>query len=278
MQKSSFSIFEDIIKFPKDELVLPEPQYWEITLGNSYDFLHSHNSLEFGINLSGKGVWHINDKTINFDGLTYSFIGPGVWHSAHTTSPTGSKWLFIYINHQKLLENSPELVSAVRNQYVIASQKQDPTIYALIDSFIKLARKKEEETEQILSNLLKVILLSIYKGNEPSKEKHKNLKYILPAINYINANYMEEIDLEQLSKLCYCSKSTLRRYFLEATGMSPYRFIENVRLANAKDMLGNQKKILDVAIDCGYQSITSFNRQFKKETGITPREYRSQHG
>ncbi len=277
MQKSSVSIFEDIIKFQQDELIQPEQRYWEITLGNVYDFLHSHNSLEFGINLSGNGVWHINDKTINFDGPTYSLIGPGVWHSAHTTSPTGSKWLFIYINHQRLLEDCPDLVSAVRNQYIIESQKKDPTIYSLIDSFLKLASKKEEDTEQILSNLLKAIVLTACKSGEPSKEKHKNLKYILPAINYINANYMEEIDLDQLSKLCYCSKSTLRRYFLEATGISPYRFIENVRLANAKDMLGNQKKILDVAIDCGYQSITSFNRQFKKETGITPREYRLQH-
>lgn len=120
-------------------------------------------------------------------------------------------------------------------------------------------------------------MLTACKNNEQPKEHHKNLKYILAAINYINANYMEEIDLNYLSHLCYCSKSTLRRYFLEATGQSPYRFIENVRLANAKDMLSNQKKIFDVAIDRGYQSITSFNRQFKKETGITPREYRLQH-
>ena len=276
-QNQSIVYTEDTIHFEVGQCTFPHDHIWNHELFNKYEFLHVHNCIEIGICLNGSGIWHVNGSPIPFNGPTYTLIMPGVWHSAHTTDVKGSTWNFLYIKESELVLNSfldgEALLSKLKNQSFIVKKEDDPATFDLIESFINLSAKNIERKNKILSNLLKTILL-IKCGDidhfEPAK---KQMTPILPAINYINLHYSEKIDLDYIAKLCFCSVSSLRRYFIEATGLSPYQYIENIRLNVAIDMLRSQKKILSIALDCGYPSISCFNKQFKKVYGITPKEY-----
>lgn len=280
-QNPSITYSEDVIEFEKGQNTEPYNHIWNHELSDKYDFLHAHNCIEVGISRTGSGIWHVNGSAIPFSGPTYCIFMPGVWHSAHTTDSKGSIWNFVYVKHSELLLNcfldGETLVNRLKNKYFIVNRDTDPVVFDLIESFINVASRGIDNKDQILSNILKSILL-IKCGEvddlEPSK---KELKLILPAINYINTHYSEKIDLEYIAELCFCSQSSLRRYFIQATGFSPYQYIESIRLNIARDMLRGQKKILYVALDCGYPSISCFNKQFKKVYGITPKEYQKKH-
>ncbi len=283
-QNSSIVYTEDTIHFEKGQCSFPHDHIWNHKLFNKYDFLHAHNCIEIGICLSGSGIWHINGSTIPFSGPTFSLIMPGVWHSAHTTGLKGSTWNFLYLKDSDLLLNSflngESMINILKNKSFIGTKKNEPVMFDLIESLINISAKEMENKEKIQSNILKSLLLIKCSEIDEGEQKKKDLTSILPAINYINKHYSEKIDLKYMANLCFCSISSLRRYFIDATGLSPYQYIESVRLNISRDMLKEEKKILYIALECGYPSISCFNKQFKKTYGLTPKEYQKnqRHG
>lgn len=95
------------------------------------------------------------------------------------------------------------------------------------------------------------------------------------AKDYIHSNYSEPLDLEMLSKISMlCTHHFLRR-FKSFFGQSPYKYIKNVRMNKAAEMLVNtDKSITSVCLDCGYESLSSFSYLFKNTYGISPEKYR----
>lgn len=280
-QNQSISYAEETIVFKSGQVTEPFDHIWNHELFNEYNFLHAHNCIEVGICINGSGIWHINGAAIPFSGPTYTLIMPGVWHSAHTTESKGSTWNFVYVKDSELLLNcfldGETLVNRLKNKAFIVKKDQDPATFDLIESFVNISSQDIDNKDKILSNTLKSILMIKCNEVDDLEPVRKDLTFILPAINYINTNYSEKIDLNYIADLCCCSLSSLRRYFIKATGLSPYQYIESVRLNIARDMLMGQKKILYVALDCGYPSISCFNKQFKKVYGITPKEYQKAH-
>ncbi|HBK27529.1 MAG TPA: AraC family transcriptional regulator [Dialister sp.] len=63
--------------------------------------------------------------------------------------------------------------------------------------------------------------------------------------------------------------------FKQAYGMTPKEYIDHLRLNHAKEALRHtDKKIIDIAYETGFTSLSAFNRFFKKKTGMTPSTYR----
>ena len=72
------------------------------------------------------------------------------------------------------------------------------------------------------------------------------------------------------------STSTLRRKFYSALGYAPSDYAHRVRIGAATAMLlAENMSVLDVCSQVGYMSLSSFNRQFRKLTGESPREMRT---
>ena len=101
---------------------------------------------------------------------------------------------------------------------------------------------------------------------------------IADTINYINTNYMKPIHLDTLARISCACISTLQRKFREATGTSPMRYLKRLRMSLAADMLVNSKKtVVEIAIDVGYNSVSSFNRHFMSTYSMTPSAWRRQN-
>ncbi len=81
--------------------------------------------------------------------------------------------------------------------------------------------------------------------------------------------------MQQLAELCCMSVPTLRRKFLQSVGYAPNDYLHRIRIKNAVSLLSNPNlSILDISAAVGYQSISSFNRQFLKIMKKTPNEAR----
>ncbi|MBQ0166241.1 MAG: helix-turn-helix domain-containing protein [Treponema sp.] len=96
------------------------------------------------------------------------------------------------------------------------------------------------------------------------------------ALSYIQEHFAEPIRLSSVSETIGVSDSYLSRLFTEymRTGFSDY--VTTVRINKAKNLLGGNLNIREVAYTCGFQDANYFIRQFRKQTGMTPGQYK--HG
>ena len=101
---------------------------------------------------------------------------------------------------------------------------------------------------------------------------------LFPAIEYIHDHFTgEKLSVEMLSSLCGISSVYFRRLFTVKFGVSPVRYINDLRLSRAKELiLSEQYTVEEAARLSGFEDESYFCRFFKKETGMTPSEYRMQ--
>ena len=93
---------------------------------------------------------------------------------------------------------------------------------------------------------------------------------------YIESHLSDELDRDTLAAMVYLNADYLSHLFKKDTGSSLINYIIDRRIAHSKELLAKgEMSIRDIAITCGFQNISYFSRQFKKSTGMTPRQFKN---
>lgn len=90
---------------------------------------------------------------------------------------------------------------------------------------------------------------------------------------YMGENFSERISLEQLCRLASLSRAALVRAFTKEKGISPYRYLENIRLNAAKRLLEQGDSPVEAALKTGFSDQSHFTNFFKAYIGLTPKQY-----
>ncbi|HEV8541331.1 MAG TPA: helix-turn-helix domain-containing protein [Verrucomicrobiae bacterium] len=99
---------------------------------------------------------------------------------------------------------------------------------------------------------------------------------ITKAKQYIRDNQEEELSLNQVAKAVNTSSFYFCKMFKKATGINFTEYVSRVRIESAKNLLLNPNlRVSEIAYQVGFQSLTHFNRVFKKIVGQAPTEYRA---
>jgi AraC-like DNA-binding protein len=105
----------------------------------------------------------------------------------------------------------------------------------------------------------------------------KGNKKMTDVYTYIRENYFKAISLEKVSKIAKMSPVSFSRYFKKNCGAGFVEYLNRVRTNKACYLLRETEyQVHDIAIECGFASISNFNKQFRKTEGISPRDYRAQ--
>lgn len=100
--------------------------------------------------------------------------------------------------------------------------------------------------------------------------------FITRAKKYIHERIGEDISLKEVASKINTSSYYLCKQFKKATGLSYTEYVSKIRIQKAKKLLLEPEiRVSEVAFQVGFQSLTHFNRVFKKFTGHSPTEYRS---
>ena len=107
-----------------------------------------------------------------------------------------------------------------------------------------------------------------------SSEIHPKMymyRRIVEAKLYIDAHYAEKIELDKISDQACFSKYHFLRLFKAAYGRSPHQYLTELRIHHAKDLLAKGQSVSEVCFAVGFESLPSFTRLFKKNTGSSPK-------
>lgn len=96
--------------------------------------------------------------------------------------------------------------------------------------------------------------------------------------DYIDRHYAEEIRMETLGNLISMTPNAVSRFFKQRTNRSVSDYVNDVRMGYASSLLvDSMKTITEICYECGFNTISNFNRIFKSRKGCTPTEFRESY-
>lgn len=136
-----------------------------------------------------------------------------------------------------------------------------------------MQEENEFRKEEIFFLLLEQLVQEHMKQmSAPKTEQSMEVKAIC---GFLEKNYMENITLSELSSLTGLNKYYLIRSFTKQKGISPYSYLETIRIDKAKKLLEQGVLPIDVALQTGFTDQSHFSNFFKKLIGLTPKQYKN---
>lgn len=112
---------------------------------------------------------------------------------------------------------------------------------------------------------------------EDESRRTRMLADFQKLLDYIDLHYAEDLNLERACCMMHFSSSHFSKTFKKLMGMNYVTYLNMVRVEQAIQRLGTGKyRMTDIALECGFSNIRTFNRVFKEITGSTPTEFLSQ--
>lgn len=266
---------------------------------NSGDWLMPaewHTSLEIFMCTDGTGKYYINDKVYDFEKGDIFVIGNNELHKSEILDEKGFKAFIVMFAPDGFLPNryiqGKDLLNVFYGRTDKFCHKYRPTVEkqtsyeAISQIMLKEYEGKCENYMMSVSSLVTWLLIELnraYNVNEDDNisytlnDRLKHKKMISEVLNYVEENYKEDINLKELADSLYVNQAYLSREFKKSTGYSMMKFITNKRIREARELLRNSElSVSEVATTVGYNNITHFHTMFKKEIGISPKEFRNQ--
>ena len=101
----------------------------------------------------------------------------------------------------------------------------------------------------------------------------KSLNYDI--LHYIDNHFCDDISISSIAKHFGISESGLMHTFSDYTNHSIYNYVLYRRITRAKELMYTDMSLNDIAYKCGFNDYSNFLRAFKKQTGMSPKNYRS---
>jgi YesN/AraC family two-component response regulator len=106
--------------------------------------------------------------------------------------------------------------------------------------------------------------------------KSKNSDVLVQILEYVSQNFQDDISLQSIAKFLGYNYQYLSKIFNRTMHINFKTLVNHYRFEYARQQLLNnpEKSISEIAFESGFQSIRSFNNVFKKQTGLSPAEFR----
>lgn len=156
---------------------------------------------------------------------------------------------------------------AVFGQPVVREEE----IAALLRSLHRMVMAGEESAEREALLILTVGEILRRWGQMPKPQPCR--QEVAEACKLIEERYPERLRLEDLCRRTGTSSSTLLRAFLKEKGITPYRYLENIRIREAQRLLRQGASPLTAALETGFSDQSHFTNRFGSITGLAPGVY-----
>ncbi len=250
---------------------------------------HSHSYYEFYLFLEGDVTMMIDDTAFPLKKGDVVLIPPRVHHYAiikNHEQPYRRFVFWISVDYcNRLIELSPDYGyimqrAQVHKRYifhndVIAFNALQSKVFRLIEEIHSNRFGHAAQVSVCVNDLLLLLNRQAHELENP-KEAKEGLSLYQNLLYYIEDHLEEDLTLEKLAAAFYVSKYHIAHVFKDSTGLSVHQYIMKKRLFACKNAIPDCENISDVYLQFGFKDYSSFYRAFKKEFGISPKEYKSQ--
>jgi AraC-like DNA-binding protein len=254
-------------------------------------FWHFHPEYEVTLNTKSNGTRIVGDSVELFDQYDLVLIGgniPHCWNYYTNTTPVheeqGIMLHFKFTSLGEALLSQHELHSVkqllIDSERGIAFSEEDAKKVEM--HLVNMVRNKGIDKMISFFNVLK-ILCSAEKRTVLCSENYKRAfdergnKKMTDVYNYIRENFHKEISLLKISRIAHMSPFAFSRFFTKSCGTGFIEYLNRIRMNKACHLLRETEyQVHVIASQCGFSSISNFNKQFRKSEGLAPREYRAQ--
>jgi AraC-like DNA-binding protein/quercetin dioxygenase-like cupin family protein len=290
-----FDIIRQVMKQALQKSRIPENKAFvakELIAPHFDKAWHFHQEYQLFLVLEGRGTRFIGDQMKPFREFDMVFTGPNLPHLWRNDAE--------YFEKESLL-STHGIVIYFGEDFLGNSYAQKEEFLAIKNLFEKSYRGLEitGETNQKLRPMLRdlphkrgleslLLLLQIlgilaesqectpithehYTNNNKESEKDR----MRNVYEFVMENFQEKIQLSEVAALANMTESAFSRYFKSRMNKTFSEFLMDVRLAQACKLLHEMdRNISDIAMECGFQTLSHFNRQFKEKMGLTPIQYK----
>jgi len=258
-----------------------------------FDFpVHYHEEYELNFIENAKGVKRIvGDSVEEIDDWELVLIGPNIPHAWFTHKCKTELFEITIQFHRDLFHEvflKRTQLSSIRSLF---EQSLKGILFSkdVIQSLSARIKELEHKTgfDSVIELMCILNELSVAPGSRClSGEKIYNADYIYmdsvrmeKLIEFMNANFSRPVRLAEAAELVNMAETAFSRFFKAKTGINFVDFLNDIRLGHASRLLIDTKDpITEIALACGFTNISNFNRTFKREKGLTPKDFRTKHG
>ncbi|AMN32239.1 MULTISPECIES: AraC family transcriptional regulator [Clostridium] len=225
----------------------------------------------------GYGTFKFNGKVYNLkQGDIFILLkGMQVEYVASIDDPWEYYWIgFSGSNANEYLNRTSITNSCVAN---CEENSKIPQIILNMCEISKTYNPSRSDDILLLKELYSLLYALIEEFPKPFEYKDKELHtYIQDALNFINSNYMHSITVQEIADYVNLSRSYLYKMFIKNLGISPQRYLINLRMYKATLLLkGTKFPIGEVANSVGYSDSLLFSKTFSKHFSMSPLNYRN---
>jgi len=254
---------------------------------------HFHQEFQISLIVKGKGTRFIGDHVQTFNEGDLVFTGPNLphlWRSDEAYFEKDSKLktrgLVIYFDHELFSKSLLEKEEFYKINKLIERSARGMEFHGVTKKkVIKLLLQIENQSgfNRIIKlfeivNLLALSddynLLSSLGYNKMFKSEDTEKMQIV--YEYVMTNFRTKISLREISSMLNMTTTSFCRYFKPRANKTFTRFVNDIRIGHVKKLLYEDNlNISEICYDCGFNTLSNFNRQFKAVTNMSPYEYRS---
>ncbi|MFR7590967.1 MAG: AraC family transcriptional regulator [Longibaculum sp.] len=233
---------------------------------------HWHEWLEITYIVEGAMKLTIPEKTYYFQTGDIVMIG---MQTLHRITGKQGKYRFqcLHVNIGFILQY---INSTLLNEKVIAIENKDAFL-KYFKNVIALMKHEDAVSElRYMSSLLELLSLCLEESASDDDLKNGGMNDMFSHILfYVGTHYQDNISLQELSDKFDYTTQYISLMFKKNLNTNYYTYLTKLRLDRARFLLTtSQKKIIDIALECGFSSEHSFINHFKKKYGLTPSSYR----
>jgi AraC-like DNA-binding protein len=255
---------------------------------NDFFFWHFHPEFELVFIDGASGTRHVGEHISRYEDSDLVFIGSNIPHLNFDYGvKTDYEKTVLHIHPNFLKEafyNTPELSSIhqlfEKSRYGITFGKESKKLVGERMKRLHLLPKFEQFLEilqlfQILANVSDIELLH----QQPVENQHniKEEERLKTIYQFIDDNFQRKIEIDEMSELSRLSKPAFCRYFKKMTRLTFTEFLGHYRVNQAKKLLRLDKNVTETCFECGFESLSYFNRTFKKVTGENPMSFKKRY-
>ena len=255
---------------------------------------HFHSEYQLFLVLQGTGTRFVGDSVKRFDKDELVFTGPDVphlWRSNdiyfNRKSPFWSHGIVIYFNERFLGDGvmEKEEMTAVKKLFKRSARglefsgRTRSSVSAMMQELLSLQGVKSVirllEILHTLSASREYQYLSHKDYTNPFKEEEADRMNKVYA--YVMDNFRKQVRLQDLANLLHMTATSFSRYFTMKTSRPFSRFLTDLRVQHAcKLLLDEAFTVEQVCYECGFNTLSNFNKLFRDTMNQTPTEYRKQ--